>query len=197
MRFLLGQGKRRWRIVILTSIVAVPTIIITTMVLGSNDRITWSVVAGVLFFTVLGFDFYAIALAQFGGRFKRNDVNKKIDVVINKRLKILINEQRMLSSNVKLIVIASVCVAVFYSVPFYLYSHSSQNWLQVLLGVVVFFNSLVFVPILLFSLAFVSVEGLLRLISILVKIRSAYYWITILITWLTGGVFLLINAVCK
>jgi len=195
--FLSGQGKRRWRIFILTSIFALPAILIIIFV-GTNNEITWSAIGGLLFFTLLGFDLYAIALSQFGGRFTRNDWNKKIDVSLNERLRILINERKMLSSNVKLLIITSVCLVVFYLVLFYLYPYSNQNLiLQFLLLAIIGFISLVLVPIFLFSLAFVIVEGLLHLIPLLKKIDSKYYWIAILVTWLTGGAFLLVNAICK
>ncbi|NQT31415.1 MAG: hypothetical protein HQ588_03695 [Deltaproteobacteria bacterium] len=185
LSFLSGQGKRRWRIIILTSIFAVPAILIIIL-LGTNDEINWPAIGGILFFTILGFDLYAIALSQFGGRFTRKDWNKKLNVSINERIRVLINEQRIVSSNVRLLIFTSVFILIFYIVPIFLNSYSSPDVIQPwLLSVSIIFNSLVSIPIFLFSLAFVSVEVLLRLIHLLGKIRSIYYWIAILVIWLT------------
>ena len=187
--FITGKGKRRWRILILFSLVALPVIIIALTKLGTNEEITWATIGGVLVFTVLGFYTYALLLILVGKRTLRGDISQHINS--------LIQDEKIISVNVKVFAISCVVIAAISFIIGYIYPKPDNFVLEILLSSILFSCTIVFLPALFFSFLFLFAEGLLRFINIMRKVKSGYYWIAIVVLWVAGGGFLLANALCK
>jgi len=190
--FATEKATRRWRIVTLLSIVALPVIviIITLTTFGTNEEITWTAIGGVLIFTLIGFNSYGLLLTLVGKRTLRGDIAKHI--------KSLIEDRKLVSVNVILLVISCIALAGFVYVVSYMQPKTDNIVLQILQVVLIFINALVFLPTLLFSLLFLILEGVFHLIHRMVDVKHPeYYWIVIAVLWVAGGGFLLANALCK
>lgn len=187
--FITGKSQRRWRIIILFSFIALPVIIIALTTLGTNEEITWTTIGGVLIFTVIGFDAYALLLILVGKRTLRGDIAQHINS--------LIEDGKIVSVNVIILVISVILLSGICFIVGYVQPKIDNIVLQTLLAAPLFVSLFVFFPALLFSLFFLFSEGLMRFIYFMGKVRSAYYWIAIVVLWVTGGGFLLANALCS
>jgi hypothetical protein len=187
--FITGKGKRRWRIVILFSLVALPVIIIALAKLGTNEAITWAAIGGVLIFTLIGFNAYALLLILVGKRTLRGDIGKHINS--------LIEDEKIVSVNVQVFIISCVFTAVIFFIIRYILPKLDNSVLGILLSLILVVCMLVFLPALIFSFLFVLGEGLVRFINKMGKVPAKYYWIAIVVLWVAGGGFLLANALCS
>lgn len=186
--FLTGQGRRRWRIIILLSLVALPVIVISLAQWGLNEKITWAAVGGVLIFTVIGFDVYGILLILIGRRTMRGDIAQ--------HMRTLIEDGKIVRINVIIFVITFLWLVIHIFFLFNLYLDTSNSAQEILLLLSFIFTFLVVVPVFFFSSTFVILESLVRFTSLMGKIESKYYWIAIVVVWIAGGSFLLANALC-
>lgn len=186
--FVPKKGKKRWRIVILFSLVALPVIIIALTTWGTNEEITWATIGGVLAFTVIGFDAYVLLLVLVRKRTLRGDIGQHIDS--------LFQDEKLISLNVKAFVISCAVTAAISFIMGYIHPKPDNFVLEMLLTFFLVCCILIFVAALFFSFLFLLVEGLLRFISIMGKVKSGYYWIAIVVLWVAGGAFLLANALC-
>jgi hypothetical protein len=180
------RGKRRWRILTLFSLVALPVMIIALTTWGPNGELTWTTIGGVLVFTVIGFDAYVLLLVLIRKRNLRDDIGEHISS--------LLQDEKLISLNVKAFFISCVVTVSISLVAAYVYPKLDYFVLRIILTLVLACCTLVFVPALFFSFLFLLVEGLLRFISVMGKVKSGYYWIAVLVLWIAGGGFLLANA---
>jgi hypothetical protein len=187
--FVTGKTKRRWRIVILFSLVALPVIFIALAKLGTNEEITWATIVGILIFTVIGFDSYALLLIIVGKRTLRGNITQHINS--------LIEDGKLVSVNVIVLVISCILLAGISIIMVYVQPKIDNIVLQTLLAAPLLMGLFIFLPAVFFSLFFLLSEGFIRFIYSMGKIRPAYYWIAILILWVAGGGFLLANALCS
>ncbi|MGB5925297.1 MAG: hypothetical protein WBH01_04305 [Dehalococcoidia bacterium] len=188
--FLTGKRERRLSIVVLSSLVALPVIIIALTTWGTEEGITWSVIVGVLVFTVLGFDVYALLLVLIGKRTLRGNIGAHISSL---------NENgKLVSVNVILLISSSILLSGFIYVVGHVLPKTDNIVLQALLLVPIFIILLAVVPTLLFSLFFLFLEGVFRLLHRMGNVRHPeYYWIAIAVFWVAGGGLLLASALRK
>ena len=188
--FATAKTTRRWRIVVLLSLVALPVIFITLTALGTNEEITWTTIGGVLIFTLIGFDSYGLLMILVGKRTLRGDIAKHI--------KSLIEDGKLVSVNVILLVISCIVLSGFTYLVGYVLPKPDNIALLILLVVPILISVLVFLPTLLFSMLFLVLEGVFRLIHRMGNVKHPeYYWIAIAVFWIAGGGLLLANILCR
>ena len=188
-RFVTGKTKRRWRIVILFSLVALPVIIIALAKWGTHEEITWAAIGGALIFTFLGFYVYALLLILTGKKTLRGSIDQHINS--------LIDDKKIVSVNIKVFIISLIVTALIYFIIGYIHPKPENLVLEVLLNFILIFFMIVFTPALCFSFLFLFAEFLVYLINRMAKVKSQYYWIAITVFWVAGGGFLLANALCS
>jgi hypothetical protein len=182
------KPKRRWRIVVLFSVVALPVIIITLLMWGAREEITWAAIGGVLIFTLIGFNVYGSLLILIGKRTLDGDIAKHMNV------NALIEGGKFIKVNFFLLVISGILLSGSIYIIGYVQPNTDNVVLQILLVVLILISSLVLAPTFLFSLFFLSSEGISHLMYLMGKIKSAYYWIAIAVLWVAGGGLLLAYA---
>jgi hypothetical protein len=188
--FATEKATRRWRIVVLFSVVALPVIIIALMMWGAKEEITWATIGGVLIFTLIGYSSYGFFLALIGKRTLRGDIAKHINA--------LIEDGKFVKVNFILWVISCIALAGFIYIVYYVQPKTMDIILQILLLVPIFIIAFVFLPTFLFSLLFLILEFVFRLIHRMANVKhTEYYWIAIAVLWVAGGGFLLANALCS
>ena len=184
--FITGKVKRRSRIIILFAVVALPVMVISLMVWGTNDEITWFTIIGVLIFTAIGLYAYGFLLLIIGKRTLRGDISHHINS--------LIQDGKMLAVNVKVFLISCASIAGLLLVSIYVSPRLTNLILEILLGFIIYPCLVFFSFGWIFSFLFLLGEGLLRLIKRMEKVRSGYYWIAIVVLWVAGGGLLIANA---
>lgn len=185
-----GQTKSRGRALILITIISVPTIILLLLLVADKNGITWSVIGGLVIWSIIGYDVYLYSLGAFGKRFVRGSHSEG--------LKALISQGKLLHYNLILFFISVIWLAIYYFVLIHVYMESSQNLPQQLLMLTYsLFSGFTFLPIALMSSIYLLGELAIRVIYFSGRIKGVHFWFFILAIWLTGGAFLLANACGK
>ncbi len=183
LTFTTGKATRRWRIVTLLSLVALPLIVLVLTAFGT-EKMTWPMIGGVLIFTLIGFDSYALFLILVGKKTLRRDISKQMNS--------LIQGGRLVSLNRTLLIISGIALTVFIYVVGYAQPGADNFVFQILQLLLVFVGAFVFAPTFLFSLFFLVLEGVFRLTCRVANVKHPeYYWIAIAVLWVAGGAFLL------
>lgn len=177
------RTKARWAAVILLSVIALP-LFITIVVVVATHSTPWSTIAGVLVFTVVGFDVYGFCLARFSIQPDTTGLAAQVQDVF-------VREQ-VVSANRYLFVVSFCSLAASYFVQTYLLSYARNPAADFAFILYFLSTRLVALPVLYFSFVFVVLEWLIRQ---LVSVRPGYYWAVIVVAWLVGGAFLLVHAI--
>ncbi len=220
MAILSGQPRRRRTILILIALISLMTIV-PLVLFSSSNKITLSVIVGSLIWLLVGYDVYLYSLGYLGKRLIRGARlllwfvvdyyvyvyllgrygKKLVEVTEQDGLAYLVSEGKLLRYNLILFGVGALWLVAF---PFVLVAltHLSippeQN--PILVGLIylyLLFMGTVFLPLALMSFVYLVGESVIGIIHVLRYVSHRQFWIIVLLVWLTGGAFLLINTLAK
>ena len=185
-----AQPKRRRSILIIIALVSLPAIILLFELSTARNEITWSAIGGLVIWSIIGYDVYLYSLGACGKRLIKGSYRDG--------LRALIAQGKLLPYNIVLFTISVVWIVVLYLVYGYVFMHSSQNLVQqFLMSAYLFLSFLSFLPVALLSFIYLIGESIIGITRLLRHITRTQFWVTVLVVWLTGGAFLLVNACSK
>lgn len=215
MAILSGQPKRRRKILVFVTLVSLPTVMLLSLFSTSRNEITWSVIGGLLIWSIMGYDIYLYSLGYLGKRlisgarllfwcivgyevfiYSLGRFGKKLMVVTERDgLAYLISEGKLIRYNLILFGISSAWVVGYYFITTHLVFHSGQSLVQVgLVSLYLMFTGFVFFPSALMSLTYLIGESGIGMISLSRGITRRQFWVAVLLVWLAGGASLIVSA---
>ncbi|MFC1954476.1 hypothetical protein ACFLVZ_01470 [Chloroflexota bacterium] len=180
------HDRRRWRMFILFSLVAIPVILYSFIKFGTNEEITWSTIGGAVIFSIIGFEVYALLLVIVGKKTLKGNIGHHIDS--------LIREGKIVKTNIILFIVSIILFWWIFYIIGKLSTLTDNNLLRIFIFSLSGFSILIMFPALFFSFLFLIPEGFTRFILWLAVINSSYIWVAIAVSWIVGGGLLLANA---
>jgi hypothetical protein len=185
-----AQPERRRSVLIIIALISLPTIILLLVLSTARNEITWSAIGGLVIWSIVGYDVYLYSLGACGKRLIKGSYRDG--------LRALVSQGKLLPYNIGLFAVSVVWIVVFYLVYGYIFMHSSQSLVQQsLMAAYLFLSFLSFFPVALLSFAYLIGESIIGITLLLRRITHTQFWVAVLVVWLTGGAFLLVNACSK
>jgi hypothetical protein len=187
-----AQPTRRRRILIIIALISLPTVILPVGLVTDWSGITWSTIGGLAIWSLLGYDFYLYSLGACGKRLIKGKVSYKDG------LRAAVEQGKLLRYNIVIFTISVLWIVVLGLIYGYVFMNSSQNLAQQsLMAAYIFLSFLSFVPVALMSSIYLIGEFIMGTTRLLSYITRTQFWFAVLVIWLTGGAFLLVNACSK